>query len=302
MFTRINELLMKDLWPRTLRRQSRPKVIVRRHGITIAIPSRLADGSALAACRGVLGMVAGSSLFVVFALLLVVLPSVQWLLVVLVVFLVSAGLYGGLTVCVKRQIVFSQDDMSFRQLVLRISVERSPQYPLRHIHNIRVDTGVSLTNGHLMFDYKGTPITCQDTLSRHLASHTAAIMSEMLRFSCSTIERIIFGTPRVAIHDPSRTLLNPDVSDLSLPFARLRHLIIYGDTYSIRQVEQFLTYVLNTYKAAYFRKYVTVDVYGEQQEVHPNIWNNLTHLCKSVSLHHSTLPPWQDVSCEEAKG
>ncbi len=298
MTIRLQDAMTKDIWPRMLTRQTRPKVNARHQDLRVVLPSRLSDGSFLVACRGVLGVLSVTSLFAMMAMLLTI-PSLSWLPVATVLFILSTGLYGCFTFLVKRQIIFSQHDVSFQQTLFGMALERSPHYALRQIQHIRVESNPDRDESYLVFDNHGTPITCPEPLSRQLASQTMVMMSEILQCSCSSVERIIFGNPRVTTHDPATTLQNPDVSHLSLPFARLRHVVIYADTYSMHRLEQFLTYVLNTYKTAHFKKYVTVDVYGEQQDFHPNLWNNLTHLCKSVSLHHSTLPPWQEASNEE---
>jgi hypothetical protein len=300
MTIRLQDAMTKNIWPRILTRQTRPKVIARYQDFRIVLPSRLSDGSFLVACRGVLGVFAVASLFAVMAMLLTI-PSLSWLPVATGLFIISTSLYGCFTFLVKRQIIFSQHDVAFHQTLLGMTLERSPHYTLRQIQQIRVDAKSDRDEAYLVFEHHGTPTTCPESCSRHMASQAVVMMSEILQSSCSSVERIIFGHPRVTTHNPETTLQNPDVSHLSLPFVRLRHVVIYADTYSLPRLEQFLTYVLNTYKTAYFKKYVTVDVYGERQDFHPNLWNNLTHLCKSISLHHSTLPPWQEASGEEEK-
>jgi hypothetical protein len=99
---------------------------------------------------------------------------------------------------------------------------------------------------------------------------------------CASLHTIIFG--QSAEHNMSRqTMLhNPDVSTLISPMTALKHIIIHTGTYDFYQVERFLTYAVNHIGQKHLKNGVDVYLYGNPEKLHPNLYNNLTNLCKHV--------------------
>lgn len=100
-----------------------------------------------------------------------------------------------------------------------------------------------------------------------------------------SIKTIAFGMKRQRFHRPHSILHNPDVSRLSLPLSRLEQVVIHTPTYNFRQVECFLTYAVNVLGQAFLKKHVEVHIYEDSEQLHPNLLNNFTNLCKNVYSH-----------------
>lgn len=60
--------------------------------------------------------------------------------------------------------------------------------------------------------------------------------------------------------------------------------VLSGDrsAYDFHLVERFLTYALNTIGQNYLRTCVNVYLSGDPEQLHPNLRNTLTNLCKRV--------------------
>ena len=111
------------------------------------------------------------------------------------------------------------------------------------------------------------------------------------------IETILFGALSLSTCHPLTTLKNPDVSEFTVPMNRVRHVFIETEAYDFYQVERFLTYAVNYIGQKYLKKYVDAHIYGDPDELHPNLRNTLTNLCKRVHVHekqehhHADLAP-----------
>ena len=73
-------------------------------------------------------------------------------------------------------------------------------------------------------------------------------------------------------------------SALHRPFLRLKQIIIHTETCNVYQVEQFLTYAINSLGQAYLKGIVEVHIYGPPEHLHMNLRNTLTNLCCGVSM------------------
>jgi hypothetical protein len=99
------------------------------------------------------------------------------------------------------------------------------------------------------------------------------------------VECIYFGEPPLSEKKQYDVVLyNPDVSPLTIAFARLETLTIDVETYDFRLLEKFLTYGVNYLGQEYLRNRVTVYVYGEIQNLQPNLRNALANLCKDIHV------------------
>ncbi len=105
-----------------------------------------------------------------------------------------------------------------------------------------------------------------------------------LKVICASLHTVIFG--QSAQHNMSRQtmLQNPDVSTLMSPMTDIKHIIIYTGTYDFYQVERFLTYAVNHIGQTHLKNDVDVYLCGNPEKLHPNLYNNLTNLCKHVYL------------------
>jgi hypothetical protein len=53
----------------------------------------------------------------------------------------------------------------------------------------------------------------------------------------------------------------------------------------MHHVEQFVTYACNYIGKTYLRRHVDVYVYGHRNDIQPNLYQNLTHLCKEIHAY-----------------
>ena len=79
-------------------------------------------------------------------------------------------------------------------------------------------------------------------------------------------------------------LLNPDVTELTIPISKLKWIGIHAETYDFHLVERFITYAVNYIGQEHLKEHVGVDIHGDPDKLHPNLRNSLKNLCKSVKL------------------
>ena len=103
----------------------------------------------------------------------------------------------------------------------------------------------------------------------------------------ASIKVIIFGHGEFGTFNQQTTLLNPDVSELSLPMSRLKRIEIYTKTYDFRLMERFITYAVNYIGQKHLKKKVEVHIYGDPEKLHPNLRNSFENLCKSIAVHEA---------------
>lgn len=99
------------------------------------------------------------------------------------------------------------------------------------------------------------------------------------------IDKVIFGSETsLIVPDSDKSLFNPDVTESWFPMV-LQQIIIHTQTYNFYLIERFLTYAVNSIGQQYLKNHVEVQIYGKPDNLHPNIRNNLTNLCKGVYNH-----------------
>lgn len=81
---------------------------------------------------------------------------------------------------------------------------------------------------------------------------------------------------------PSHVLLNPEVSSWESPLFTLERIEIYAASYTFHQVEQFLTYAVNTLDRAYLKHAVEVDIIGDRADIPSSLYNSFANVCRSV--------------------
>ncbi len=99
---------------------------------------------------------------------------------------------------------------------------------------------------------------------------------------CALIETVVFGDITFEEVNPLTTWHNPDVSKLPVPLSKLERIIIDPETYNFHALERFITYAVNYIRQKHLRKHVIVHIYGEVRKLHPNLYNALNNLCKTV--------------------
>lgn len=100
---------------------------------------------------------------------------------------------------------------------------------------------------------------------------------------------VAYGNLQVKISRKRFTFCNPDVAELTVSMRNLEHIVIHPPTHNFHQVEQFLTYAINYIGQDALKTHVTVHIYGEPDELHPNLLNSFKNLCKQVEIHHGSL-------------
>ncbi len=87
-----------------------------------------------------------------------------------------------------------------------------------------------------------------------------------------------FGAQRKTV------LCNPDFTELTLPMPALQNILIHTAIYDFHLVERFITYALNYIGQEHLKRRVEVHLHGAPEQLHPNLRNNLEHLCLRVSV------------------
>lgn len=175
------------------------------------------------------------------------------------------------------------------QLSLGTFFANSPRvtsYPVTQILNLRRATDDCVPEGQLCFTYCGTTIAFGYSLTNAEADRLLTSLLHVLNVPYHHIDRVIFGSHpmRGERNALVRSLCDPDAQLLSYPLVNLSEICIYPAKAEAYRIERFLTYALNALGTKYLKKHVSVNVYGRPEELHPNIRNNLTHLCKQVNF------------------
>ena len=176
----------------------------------------------------------------------------------------------------------------------RITLKRS--YPLRveeihhdlaRIRNFRFgfDSEEFGKNGVLLFDegtekvFFGLGLTTEE--ARDLLHTITGIMASR----CHSTERIVFGSLPAGLAISETLLHNPDVTELTLPYIRLKQVIIDTATYDFHLVERFMTYAMNIIGQTTLKEHVEVHLYGNPDHLHPNLRNLMESVCQRVVIH-----------------
>ncbi len=171
---------------------------------------------------------------------------------------------------------------------LILEQDRNSCYKLYKLHNVRVmrPTGNHATTC-VHFDYAGeTPETVAvgEQLDAEQTRWFAETLQNVFAFRCHQVEQVVFGVALPPEMPPSASLLNPDVSDLQVPFWRLTRIVVVTQEYDFHLVERFVTYAVNALGQKYLKTSVNVEIYGDPAELHPNLRNSLTNLCRNVTV------------------
>jgi hypothetical protein len=110
-------------------------------------------------------------------------------------------------------------------------------------------------------------------------------VSRSLKHAFVFIRVVFFGETLPDAITPPTTLLNPDTSEFTLPLSSLKRVEIHPASYDPLLVERFLTYAVNYVGEDYLKEHVDVHIYGAIEDLHPNLRNALTNLCKHVQEH-----------------
>lgn len=107
------------------------------------------------------------------------------------------------------------------------------------------------------------------------------------RLHAGLVRTVFFGTVRSDAMISAYTVVNPEVSALTMPPLAVTQIIIDADSYHFHQLEQFLTYAVNHIGQVYLKNTVEVSVYGNIENLHPNLRNSLTNLCKRLTVYEN---------------
>jgi hypothetical protein len=114
-----------------------------------------------------------------------------------------------------------------------------------------------------------------------------AAAARALQNIVTAVETVMFGHPRGTLLNLDTTLFDPDVATLTVPMVSLERVVIDSETYSFHQVERFLTYAVNAIGQTHLKEHVGVHIYGDAEQVHPNLLNSFNNLCKQVEVHRT---------------
>jgi hypothetical protein len=109
--------------------------------------------------------------------------------------------------------------------------------------------------------------------------------TEILLAIYAAIEVVLFGTREYQEFKRQTTLLNPEVSDFTIPISHLEKIVIHAETYDFHLVERFITYAVNYIGQEYLKEHVEVHIYGDPEKLHPNLRNSFKNLCKQVEVY-----------------
>ncbi len=93
----------------------------------------------------------------------------------------------------------------------------------------------------------------------------------LLEHIYNSVQIVVFGTPPPS--ERRDILINPDVSELEIPLANLKNILIFSETYDFHKVEKFLTYAVNYISTKSLKKRICVSIYGSKDNIHPNLYN-----------------------------
>lgn len=166
-----------------------------------------------------------------------------------------------------------------------LKIGRETSYDIRKMTDVRLASPEKWNDGKLWFGYGTETITECKNIGMMTAKELVNILSDILRFRCHMIECILFGVYQYVGDKPQVLLQNPDVSEMTFPFIRLKRVIIQTETCDFYQIERFITYAVNYLGQEFLKHHVDVYLYGTPEKLHANLRNNLTNLCRSVYEH-----------------
>jgi hypothetical protein len=184
----------------------------------------------------------------------------------------------------KERIILSRRNVTFINTLFGIGI-RKKRYEIPKIKNLR-NLSQRVRKGRLAFDYDGKTIQFGKHINEVEASFLVQQMTTIIDFHCHSVERIIFGTFSLHNDDPYTTLHNPDVVELTFPFVHLKQILIDPKTYDFHLVERFLTYAVNYIGQDYLKEHVAVVLYGDPEQLHPNLRNSFNNLCRQIQVHN----------------
>ncbi len=107
------------------------------------------------------------------------------------------------------------------------------------------------------------------------------LLTELL----SSVKIVIFGDIHVKDARKRITFTNPDVEALTIPMKHLEHLVVHIQSYDFHRLERFLTYAVNYVGQQHLKHNVVVHIYGNTEDLHPNLLNTLKNACKETDFH-----------------
>jgi hypothetical protein len=157
----------------------------------------------------------------------------------------------------------------------------SIQAQLLHLHKQCTHCRILLTPK--TFTFSITPVPADEHQYDLFFESVLACCHQL--HECTRIRTVWFSTVPPNSLDLTQTLLNPDVSALSVPPLDMQHIRIDATSYPFHRLEQFLTYAVNHIGQDYLKKSVMVTVYGNIKRLHPNLQNSLTNICQQMIIH-----------------
>ena len=127
------------------------------------------------------------------------------------------------------------------------------------------------------------PLT--QVLKERETSVAREVIHAALQVIYASIEVVGFGQQTFTESNRYTTLQNPDVSELTMPIAGLKRVLIHPETGNFHQIERFVTYAVSYIGQTHLKNHVNLHLYGDPEKLHPNIRNSLTNLCKCVHVH-----------------
>ncbi len=157
------------------------------------------------------------------------------------------------------------------------------KHPLQAVEGLQRAPLNNLPNKFVL-NYQGRSIPFGHYITDVDADAAYTQLRTIVEARCHTITDVLFGSIPDSIH--AETLaVTPDVSELQFPYVQLQHIHIDVETCNIYQVEQFLTYAINVIGRKKLKEQVTAHLYDPIEQLRPNIYNNLTLLCREVVMH-----------------
>lgn len=112
------------------------------------------------------------------------------------------------------------------------------------------------------------------------------------RIYTNRIDTVCFGAAdNMGIFDAHTVLHNPDVTELTIPLLNLRLIEIDTTTHDFHLVERFLTYAVNYIGQELLKRQVKVHINGDPKQLHQNLRNSFSNLCKRVCLLNPVVRP-----------
>ena len=65
----------------------------------------------------------------------------------------------------------------------------------------------------------------------------------------------------------------------------LKRIVLHTETYDFHLAERFVTYAINALGQKHLRKHVEVNIYGNSEHIHVNLWNTIRNLFHHIHIH-----------------